>query len=377
MNINNRAYQICKRCVMDTTAPDITFDDNGFCNFCTEYIRKSAPSYAKLREKQKSLSLLLDKIKVCGKKKKYDCIIGVSGGLDSSYTLYLAKQYGLRPLAVNLDNGWDVDFAKNNINSLVQKLRVDLYNYRVNWQEFRDLQLSLLKSHVVDIEMITDNAIQAFCYQTAKKFGIKYILAGTNTATEGMRMPQNWNWFKLDKKNILNIHKRFGSIALTTIPLMGTLDFIKYSIIDGIKWISFLDLVDYNKQNALNILAKDIGYHQYPYKHYESIFTRFYQGYILPRKFNIDKRKLHFSNLICSGQMTRAEAIEKLKEPPYPDANTMQEDVKIFLNKLDWTMEQLEEYVSTKGIPHEYYGTEKLLWHFFSQILKISRRILG
>jgi len=374
--MNKKSYRICKRCVMDTTAEDITFNEEGICNFCEDFFEKQKKF--KNFDKQKELEKLIKKIKEDGKNKKYDCIIGISGGIDSSYTLYLAKSLGLRILAVHLDNGGDDEFAVNNIINLTKKLKVDLYNYVIDWEEYKDLMQAFFKANVVDTELIADNAIWAICYRQASKYGVKYILAGTNFTTEGIRIPNGWNWFKLDKKNIKSIHKKFGNKQkIKTVPLIGVIDYIYYRFIKGIKWISFLDYFDYNKNEAAKLLKEKFDFIDYPYKHYESVFTRFYQGYILPKKFGIDKRKVHLSNLICCGQMTREEALKILEEEPYPSKTLLEQDIKYFLEKLDWSYERLEEYLKEPGISHEKYGSEKWIFDWLKKIWGIVRKVVN
>jgi len=350
---------------MDTTAEGITFDSNGYCNYCTEFLELLKKPKRKVNL---NLEELVDRIKKDGKEKDYDCIVGISGGIDSSYTLVKVKELGLRPLAAHMDNGWDSELAANNIKNLITGLGVDLYTHVIDWDEYRNLMQAFFDADVIDIELLYDNAMLAVCYQQAKKFGIKYILAGTNTSTEGMRMPQNWNWFKFDKKNIKSLAKR-NKVKIKTFPEIGTLDYIFYEFILKIKWISFLDyLPEYNKFEALNILQNKFNYKPYPYKHYESVFTRFYQGYILPKKFNVDKRKLHLSTLIISGQMTREEALADLQKIPYPSEKDLKEDIEYFLKKMRWTKEQLDEYLSRPEKPHTLYGSERWLWESLRRV---------
>ena len=293
---------MCTRCLMDTTAEGIFFDEKGVCNYCKEFEEKLKHPYKKINL---NLEQLVEKIKKDGKDKPYDCIVGVSGGVDSSYTLIKVKELGLRPLAVHMDNGWNSELATNNIKNLVDGLGVDLYTHVIDWIEYRELMQAFFDADVIDVELLYDNAMLAVNYQQANKFGVKYILAGSNTSTEGMKMPLNWNWFKHDKKNIINLGKK-RKIKLNTFPVIGTFDFIINEFIKKIKWISFLDYLDYyNKFEALDILQNKYSYKPYPFKHYESIFTRFYQGYILPNKFNVDKRKVHLSTLIISNQISR------------------------------------------------------------------------
>lgn len=364
--------RICNRCVMDSTARNIVFDENGVCNFCKDYERKFHGNVTK----KKDLDELITKIKEDGKNKKYDCIVGVSGGIDSSYVLLKVKELGLRPLAVHLDNGWNSDMATKNIQNLVKKLNVDLYTHVVNEEENLDLQKSFFKSNVVDIELLADNSIQALSYIQAKKYGIKYILSGSNTATEGIRMPIGWCSYKHDVKNIKNIQKKFGNKKIKTSIFISTFDWIKYIYVNKIRWIPFLDYLEYDKENALQNLEKDIGYIRYPYKHYESVFTRFYQGFILPNKFNIDKRKVHLSSLIMSNQMSRDDALKLLKESPYPNENLLVSDKEIVLKKLGFTEEEFDNYIKTPEVPHAFYGSEEWVQDLWILLVKIGKKIL-
>ena len=308
-------------------------------------------------------------MKSSGKGKQYDCVIGLSGGADSSWSLYQAVQYGLRPLAVHMDNGWDSELAQQNIENLVRKLGVDLYTHVIDWDEYRKLQQAFFDADVIDVELLYDNAMFAVNYQMASKYSVKYILAGTNQSTEGMAMPPYWNWFKYDKKNINALWKRFGSgSSIRTFPAIGSLDFVYYFLVRGIRWVSFLDYFDYNKTLAMNILHDNLGYRPYPYKHYESIFTRFYQGFLLPRKFGVDKRRLHLSTLIISGQMSRNEAIRLMEQSPYVREQDLEHDIEYFLKKMKWTKAQLEDYLERPEKPHGIYGSEKRVWDTMAKV---------
>ncbi|MBG0744686.1 MAG: N-acetyl sugar amidotransferase [Cylindrospermopsis raciborskii KL1] len=365
-----KPYQRCNRCVMDTSALDITFDVNGVCNYCTEFLERSAhlinedPVAKKAR-----LDELVLRVKRSGHGKPYDCVVGVSGGVDSSWTLVQVVKLGLRPLAVHMDNGWNSELAQNNIANLVRGLGVDLYTHVIDWEEYRNLMQAFFDANVIDVELLYDNAMLAVNYQQASRYNIKFILAGTNQATEGMRMPKEWNWFKYDKRNIQALGRSVGT-RLNTFPSIGTLGYIYYEFLRKIKWTSFLDFVPYNKFEALDNLERDFGYKRYPFKHYESIFTRFYQGYLLPRKFNVDKRKLHLGTLVASGQMTRDEALIGLEGIPYPSLAALEEDVEYFLKKMRWNGEQLNNYLIQPEIPHNYYPTEKPLWDFLTKVYK-------
>jgi len=363
-------YQQCTRCVMDTSASGIVFNKVGTCNYCNELIEINKVNDLEI----KNLDMLIDKIKNHGKDKEYDCIVGVSGGVDSSYSLYLAKKHGLRVLAVHMDNGWNSELAVNNIKNLVEILNVDLYTHVIEWEEYKNLMQSFFDADVIDVELLYDNAMLAVNYQQASKYGIKYILSGSNTNTEGMRMPRNWNWHKLDKKNIISLSK-LRNIKLKTFPIIGRVKHMFYSKIKKIEWVAFLDYVDYQKQDCMDFLVREFDFKPYPYKHYESIFTRFYQGYILPTKFKVDKRKLHLSTMIVNGQMKREDAINDLNKIPYISKIALEEDKEYFLKKLEWKNKDLKNYVARKEKPHTEYGSEILFWNKITSIVrKIFRK---
>jgi N-acetyl sugar amidotransferase len=344
---------------MDTSAKDITFDERGICNYCTEFIARSGEMlHENPMLKEQKLKALLNQIKVDGKGKAYDCIVGVSGGVDSSWVLVQVKNLGLRPLAVHMDNGWNSELAQNNIANLVHALNVDLYTYVIDWQEYKGLMQAFFEANVLDVELLYDNAFLAIDYRQAAKYGIRYILSGSNQATEGMRMPPGWNWFKYDKKNIVNIAKRFGAPKIKTFPLFSVVDFVIYNRMKKVRWIPFLDYTEYSKEVVLRELEAKYGYKRYPYKHYESLFTRFYQGYILPRKFNVDKRLIHLSTLIASGQMTRDAALTGINGIAYPSQIELEEDISYFLKKMGWTKGQLDDYISRPEISHAAYPSE-------------------
>jgi N-acetyl sugar amidotransferase len=367
--------RLCARCVMDFSAVDIHFDGNGYCNFCTDFL--DSIKKQRLGGEDHQREKLLESIRRNGKGREYDCIVGISGGVDSSYVLFQAVRNGLRPLAVHLDNGWNSELAVDNIASLVRTLKVDLYTHVINWEENRDLQKSFFMANVLDIELLMDNAMLALNYEMARRYGLRHILAGTNRATEGMRMPQGWNWLKFDRRNILNIHQKYGSVPLRTHPLISVFDFVRYEFIHKIHWTPFLDFFNFKKTEALAELGREVGYRPYPYKHYESVFTRFYQGYILPNKFGIDKRRLHLSTLVVTGQMSRSDALSLLESSPYPDVMQMLQDREFVIKKLGFTEETFESYISTPEISHESYGTEKSRWDFLKrvhQLLGLKKR---
>lgn len=370
-------YQVCNRCVMDTSAPDIRFDSNGICNYCQDFeqLLKTMP-LSNPQQRRAELERLVEKVRRDGKGKPYDCIVGLSGGVDSAYTLFKLKELGLRPLAVHMDNGWDSELAANNIQKLIQGLGVDLYTHVIDWEEYRDLMQAFFDADVIDVELLYDNAMLAVNYNLACKYGLHYILAGTNHATEGMAMPPGWNWFKYDVRNIWAIQKRFGrKKSIRTFPTLSFSRYVWLTKVRRISWVSFLDYVEYNKPAALAFLAEKYGFKPYPYKHYESIFTRFYQGYILPRKFGVDKRRLHLSTLIISGQMNREDALNDLQNIPYPDQQTLQKDIEYFLKKMGWTASELDNYIQRPGKSHLIYGSEELLYRVTMKIWRVLKSI--
>lgn len=348
-------YQMCAKTVMDTTDPNITFDDEGVSNHYHEYKRAEKESLLEEPRRTQTLEKHLLTIKTNGKGKKYDCLIGLSGGVDSSYVAYLVKQYGLRPLAVHFDNGWNSELAVHNVNSIIEKLGFDLHTIVVNWEEFRDLQLAYLKASVVDIEVVSDHAIQATMFKLSEKFNIDYIISGTNIVTEFI-LPSAWIYNKLDYSNLKSIHKTFGGKKLQTYPKVTFKKFIKYTGFRKLMPISILDFVDYNKNAAIETIAKELDWRDYGGKHCESLWTKFYQNYILPEKFGIDKRKAHLSTLICSGQITRDEALAELKTPIYNEEELI-EDKEYVLKKLNLTPQAFDDIMRKEPVPHQFYGT--------------------
>ena len=356
-------YNLCSRCIMDTSAANIKFNKNNICNFCNDFEIKFKPNL------KKNLEKIINKIKKENKNNEYDCAVALSGGVDSSWALIKVVEMGMRPLVIHLDNGWNSKLAQTNIYNLVSKLNLDLETYIIDWEEYRNLMDSFFKANVIDIELLMDNAMVGANFKLANKYSLKYIISGFNETTEGINIPKNWNWFKKDKKNIKNINKRFNNYKIKSFPAIGTLDYIFYRFIKKIKWISPLNYLDYNKENALKELKQKYDFQEYPFKHYESIFTRFYQGYILPKKFNVDKRKLHLSNLIITNQITRDEALKIIKQPAY-DLKNIHNDIEYFLKKMEWSKVKFDKYLKEKEIPHRYYGSEIKLWNVFAFLFK-------
>ncbi|NMY95221.1 N-acetyl sugar amidotransferase [Pseudomonas proteolytica] len=347
---------------MDTSASNISFDQDGICNFCTTFEQQlSDVVFATEESRAVRRAAFIEEVKRAGKGKRYDCVMGLSGGVDSSYALDLAVKEGLRPLAVHMDNNWNSELASSNIKNLVAGLNIDLYTHVIEWPEYKKLMQAFFNADVIDVELLYDNAMLAVNYGQAKKYGIKYILSGSNSATEGMPMPEGWNWRKWDKTNIKALG-RLGGVKLKTFPVVGTVDYIVNRVIRRIQWVPYLDYYDYQKDVALDLLEREYGYKRYPYKHYESIFTRFYQGYLLPEKFGVDKRKLHLATLVMSGQMTREDALSRLQESPYPVQDGLETDRKYFLKKMGWSESDLLDYLARPEKKHDDYPSDRAFW---------------
>lgn len=325
---------------MDTTDPDISFDSAGVCTHCHRFEWLASKRLIPTAERPVRLTALIDMIKGDGRGKDYDCIIGVSGGVDSTYVAYLTRELGLRPLAIHFDNGWNSELAVANIEKTLKVLQIDLFTYVVDWLEFRDLQLSFLRASTPDGEIPTDHAIVALLYRMAIKHRIKYILLGVNVNSEAV-MPLKWGYGYSDFRYIRSVHARFGSLPLRTFPHFTLRQLFKYMFIRRIKLVPILDYVDYQRPAAMETIQNALGWVYYGGKHYESIYTRFFQSYVLPRKFNIDKRRAHYSNLVLSGQMTRAEACSAMLEPVYP-AHGLEEDRAYALKKLGLSASQFD-----------------------------------
>ena len=318
MSPSPATYRECVRCLMDTSDPDIFFDAEGICNHCHRYEVVAAKRLIPLAGRPARLAALVDEIKREGNGKAYDCVIGVSGGVDSTYVAYLTHELGLRPLALHFDNGWNSELAVANIEKTLKTLGVDLYTYVVDWPEFRDLQLSFLRASTPDGEVPTDHAIVALLYRMARKHGLKHILLGVNVISEAV-MPLKWGYGYSDFRYIGAVHRQFGSLALKTYPRYSLPQLFNFMFVRKIVLVPLLDYVDYRKNEAMDVIKSKLGWTYYGGKHYESIYTRFFQSYVLPRKFNIDKRRAHYSNLVMSEQISRDEALRLVNEPIYSE----------------------------------------------------------
>jgi len=330
---------------MDTIGdPDIMFDENGVCNYYHEFLEKLKIRVPNVDTAKILLNDVVEKIKKAGKGRDYDCIIGVSGGVDSTYTAWLVKMLGLRPLAVHLDNGWDSELAIKNVENILKKLDIDLYTEVLDWEMFKDLQLSFLKASTPDGEIPTDHAILAILYKIAAKYNIKFIISGMNFRTEGM-LPPSWARGYLDWKFIRAVQRKYGNKSLKSFPHLSVLSFLYFNIILKIRSISILNYIDFSKDKAKKVIEEELGWRNYGGKHYESIYTRFYQGFILPKKFKIDKRKAHLTCLIATGEITREEALDILRQPSLSQ-ELVNQDKEYLLKKFEITENEFDNIMN-------------------------------
>lgn len=362
-------YRICVRCIMDDSDHEITFDDQGHCNHCQRAETLMATKLPLYREGEYKLDHIVSRIKDAGRGKPYDCIVGVSGGVDSTYTAYTVRKLGLRALAVHFDNGWNSELAVQNIEQALRRLEIPLHTHVVDWEEFRDLQLAFLRASVPDAELPTDHAIGALLHQTAAQFGVRYIISGTNLSTESI-LPLSWTYYVSDWKYIRGIHKRFGSRPLRSYPSSSLARYIWRILGRRIRTVSLLNSIPYDKAAAVAVLERELGWRNYGGKHHESIYTRFFQSYILPRKFNIDKRRAHCSSLIMSGQMTREEAMAAM-EQPIADARLLTEDRAYVVKKLNISDDEFESIMQAPIRSYRDYDNDS---RRYAQMRSLWRR---
>ncbi len=345
---------------MDTTDPNIRFNQQGLCNHCETFDQLKKDWSLKTLIEEKTLEKHFAQIRQDGKGKEWDCLVGLSGGVDSSYIAWLAHKHGLRPLCVHLDNGWNSELATANIHGIVSRLGFELHTHVIDWQEFKDLQRAFFKAQVVDLEMLSDHAIFGVILKLARQYNLKHILSGANYSTEAV-MPKAWVHRKSDEKNIKAIHAKHGTRKLKTFPFVSTLQHVffmyglRYQVHKPLNWI------DYNKAEAKALLMRELGWRDYGGKHYESIFTKFYQAHILPTKFNIDKRKAHLSTLINSDQITREQALLELQAPLYSPQD-LETDTDYVCKKLGFTRAELEEYLHSAPVAHSSYASDQPIY---------------
>jgi len=366
------SLRICARCVMDETVPDLVFYDDGRCSCCRLYDEQRTKEVFTGDEAAARLEKLVADVKEHGRGRPYDCLIGLSGGVDSSYVAYLvAKRFGLRALAIHLDNGWNTELAVANVERIVKTLDIDLSTHVLNWREFRDIQNSFMKAGISNIEIPTDHAIWAVLLRTASKMGIKYIFAGNNVVTESI-MPESWLYGSKDSRLIRGIHRRFGTMPMKSYPYLTTFDYVRYLLLGGIRWVPVLNYVPYVKADAKRTLMEELGWRDYGGKHYESVFTRFFHADYLPTKFGYDLRKSYNSALVCSGQITREEALAELANPPSPKEQREQ-DREYVLKKLGLTKDDFMTIVGSPNKTHRDYPNSDALWRRMDWFVRRAR----
>ena len=364
-------YQVCTKCVMDTTDPNIFFDENGVCDHCHDFQNNVKPNWHTDERGRQYLSSIVDKIKTSGKDNDFDCLLGLSGGVDSSFMLHLAvKEFGLRPLVFHVDGGWNSELAVHNINVMIDKLGLDLYTEVINWEEMKDFQLAFFKSGVPHLDIPQDHAFIATLYRFAEKYKIKYILNGGNFATECVQYPMEWFYYGTDVVHNNDIRKIFGTNKMETYPFSSIFRhkiYLKY--FKGVNVLKPLNYMPFIKEDAISLLEKEYSWKPYPQKHFESRFTKFYEGYWLPERFGYDTRKVQYSSLILTGQMTRDKAIEQLKKPAY-DPALIEDEFNYIATKLGITSTELKQYFN---MPKKFY------WDYKNQqnIFRLGARILN
>lgn len=361
---------------MDTTDPEISFDDTGVCNHCHQFEKVTKKQWFPNEEGAQKLQMLIARIKSEGAGKQYDCIMGLSGGIDSSYLAFKAKEWGLHPLVVHVDAGWNSELAVANIEAIVKYGNYDLYTHVVDWEEMRDLQLAYLRSGVPNQDVPQDHVFFATLYHFAVKNGIRYILNGGNIATESI-FPKAWHGSAADAVNLKAIHKKFGSGRLKTFSTIGFFKlYIWYPFVKGMQPVRPLNFIEYSKDKAITELETTIGWRSYGRKHGESLFTRFFQNYYLPNKFGYDKRKPHFSSLIVSGQMTRDAALSGLAEPLY-DPHELETDITYFCKKLRITRAELEELMRSPAHHHSEFPNWGRRYRLLKGVQSAHEKLLG
>lgn len=368
-------YRVCVRCVMDTTHTNTDFDAKGVCRQCRAYdeAMRTWPSEA---ERKSRLEQMIEGIKRSGLGNDYDCLLGLSGGVDSSYLACLLKSWGLRVLAVQFDNGWNTELAVKNIESLCKKLSLDLDTHVVDWPEFRDLQLAFLRAGVANVEAPTDHGIFGALYQAAWKHRIREVISGANFATEHSNVGCDYGWDYSDLRQLKAIHRRYSVTPLRTFPSLHYLIRLCYTTLGGMRARQPLNLVDYHKPSAINYLMETVGWKPYAGKHGESVITRFHQAYILPKKFRKDKRIMHLSDMIHSGQTTRAAALAELAEPPY-DPSLMEQDRVFVIKKFKISETEFDAIIKSPPTDYRAYPNSESLYKIVRQMVRVKHAIQG
>lgn len=371
-------YQVCLKTVLDTSYPGLTFDSEGICSQYWDFQNVVKPNWHPDETGHRVLQRRVEEIRKIGRGKDFDCLLGLSGGVDSSYMLHvMVKEFGLRPLVFHVDGGWNSELSVHNINVLVDKLGLDLFTEVVNWNEMRDFQLTWFKAGVPHLDIPQDHAFVAVLYKFAEKYGVKTILNGGNIATECVAMPLQYYYWGTDMRHIRDIIRQFGTVPMSTYPFSSVYRhklYLRY--LKGMRVFKPLNFMPYTKKQAACTLQREYGWKPYPQKHFESRFTRFYEGYWLPSRFGFDVRRCQLSSLILTGQITREEALLVLKQPPY-DSDTLGQDFEYVSTKLRISPDELRQYHS---MPKRYYWDYRNQHKILSlvekavSLMKIGRR---
>lgn len=367
--------EICTRCVMDISDPEITFDEKGVCNHCRQFDLTYKPvlDRAASGEGPARLTEIVDSIKAEGAGKDYDCIIGISGGVDSTYVAWKVKELGLRPLAVHFDSGWNSELAVANIENLVKRLGFDLHTFVVDWEEMADLQLAFFKASLANCDIPTDHGFLAVLYHTAAKYNVRTFVSGGNLATESI-LPTAWGYNAGDRRHLRAVHRQFGTVPLKTYPTLSFFDrYFWFPAIKGFREVRILNYLDYNKDEAKELIKGELDWRDYGGKHYESIFTRFFQAYYLPQKFGFDKRKAHLSSLIVSGQMTREEALQELNKPTAP-SDLLERDKEFVARKIGITPNEFDEILARPPRSYREFASNEWLFHLKNFLVRHIRK---
>ena len=363
---------------MDTSDSKIIFDEKGVCDHCNTFYRKILPNWHTDERGRRALDKITTQIRQAGVGKDFDCIIGISGGIDSSYLTYVAKeQLGLRPLVFHVDAGWNSQEAVNNIEQLVDKLGLDLYTEVIDWEEMRDLQLAFFRSGVPHIDTPQDHAFFATMYKFAEQHDVKYILTGGNFSTECIRNPLEWMYYQSDSIQLRDIHRKYGTRPLSKFPVTSILRHKLYlPYVKRIRVLRPLNYLPYVKDDAIRLLVEKFGWQRYPQKHFESRFTKFYEGYWLPTKFGYDTRRVQYSSLIVTGQMTREAALEKLQRPPFDQA-TVANEFEYVATKLGINVEELRGYLQAPNRTYRDFRSQESIYVVGAAVMRLLGLELG
>lgn len=379
--MNGRSHQVCSNCIMDTTDPSITFDEQGRCDYCRNYYDNIAPHWHPDEASEQRLADVVAEIKTSQRGRDYDCLIGLSGGVDSSYVAHIAKnKLGLRPLLYHVDTGWNSDVSVSNIQRLVEGLGLDLFTEVIDWEEMKDLQLAFFKAQVANIDIPQELGLFSSLYNFAVRRKFKYVLTGANYSTECVREPHEWGaYYPTDMRFVRDVHRRFGTRPLRTFPTADILTYkVYYRYLKGLKIIRPLNDIPYVKAAAAEELIRLYGWRPYAQKHHESRFTRFVECYWLPKKFGFERRKAHLSSLILTGQMTRAEALQRVASPEL-DEHTMKEEFDFVAKKLSLSPAELQSLFEGKNKTYrDYKNKERLitLGTTLMRALGVERRVI-